>query len=127
MALTTKGIRFSLTIADCCPNRPQISCVRVRYKKLTCVPSPYIVREGDSNSGIRQKTLFMIPDFILVVGGYSGSGRLDTVEVASPDPIARPLQDCMKNMGNFPQQINGAVGTTFGKLKGKWIMQGSDD
>ena len=62
----------------------------------------------------------MISDFILVVGGWR-NGYLDTVEVASPDPIARPLQDCMKNMGNFPLQIRGAVGTTFGKLKGKWI------
>ena len=120
MALTTKGIRFSLTIADCLPNCPQISCVRVRYKKLTCVPSPYIVREDDSNSGNRQEPLFMITDFILVVGGYSGSGRLDTVEVASPDPTSSPIRDCWQNLGNFPQRIRGAVGTTFGKLKGKW-------
>ena len=69
----------------------------------------------------------MIPDFILVVGGYSGSGRLDTVEVASPDPISNPVRDCFENMGNFPQQINGAVGTTFGKLNGKWIMQDAED
>ena len=124
MALTTKGIRFSLTIADCLPNCPQISCVRVRYKKLTCVPSPYIVREDDSNSGNRQEPLFMITDFILVIGGVQsddyGTVRIDTVEVASPDPISRPVRDCWQNLGNFPQRIYGAVGTTFGKLKGKW-------
>ena len=72
----------------------------------------------------------MIPDFILVVGGYGGSpvvDWLDTVEVASPDPTSSPVRDCWENLGNFPGQINGAVGTTFGKLKGKLIMQDAED
>ena len=68
----------------------------------------------------------MITDFILVIGG-DRNGDLDAVEVASPDPTSSPVRDCWENLGNFPQQISAAVGTTFGKLKGKWIMQGSDD
>ena len=68
----------------------------------------------------------MITDFILVVGGFSGE-KIDTVEVVSPDPISCPIQEGMKNLGNFPNTIRGAVGTTFGKLKGKWIMQGAAD
>ena len=55
--------------------------------------------------------------YILVVGGNDGGGLLDTVEVVSPNPTLNPVPACMNVLGNFPTQIIGAVGTTFGKLK----------
>ena len=56
--------------------------------------------------------------YILVVGGNEGGqGFLDTVEVVSPNPTSNPIPACINVLGNFPTQIQEAVGTTFGKLK----------
>ena len=58
----------------------------------------------------------VLPDYTLIIGGYDGSSRLDTVEVVSQD-TSTPVLDCMKNLGNFPTTIIGAVGTTFGMYR----------
>ena len=51
-----------------------------------------------------------IPDYILTIGGWQSSG----VHALSTDPICNPIKPCMANLGNLPQSIRGAVGTTFG-------------
>ena len=67
---------------------------------------------------------FSVLDFILIVGGQNliRPYHLDTVEVVSPDPLSNEVPNCIKTLGDFPTTIWGAVGTTFGKLKGKWIL-----
>ena len=44
-----------------------------------------------------------------------------TVEVVSPD--GDPVPNCMKNLNDFPRKVWGAVGTTFGKLQAKLVLQ----
>ena len=57
----------------------------------------------------------VLPDYTLIIGG-SGGGILNTVEVVGQDTTS-PVPDCMKNLGNFPTRIIGAVGTTFGMYR----------
>ena len=62
------------------------------------------------------KTSFF-SDFILIVGGYGTAGRLDTVEVVSPDPVSNPVSLCTRTLRNFPTALSeGPVGTTFSKF-----------
>ena len=73
-----------------------------------------------------QYNLF-VSDFILVVGGWTGSrggtpGGFATVEAVSADPDSNPVPNCMQNITDFPKTIYGAVGTTFGKLREKMIL-----
>ena len=58
----------------------------------------------------------MLPEYTLIIGGDDGGRRIDPVEVISQD-TSIPVLDCMKNLGNFPTAIGGAVGTTFGMQK----------
>ena len=68
------------------------------------------------------EALIFVSDFTLVVGGWRSGDALNTIEVLSPNPLSNEVPNCIKTLGNFPTTINGAVGTTFGKLKGKWIL-----
>ena len=58
----------------------------------------------------------MLPEYTLIIGGDDGGRRIDPVEVISQD-TSTPVLDCMKNLGNFPTAIGGAVGTTFGMYR----------
>ena len=58
----------------------------------------------------------------LLIGGYNGNRKLDTVEVVSADPISNPVPECMKNISSFPVEISSAVGTTFGALENITIL-----
>ena len=69
-----------------------------------------------ANKGLKSKQFFSIPEYTIVIGGYTGSGNTDTVEVVSPDPISNPVPDCLKALNNFPNTIFSATGTIFGKL-----------
>ena len=71
------------------------------------------------------KAFICISDFTLIVGGDTSVWYhdTDTVEVISPDPLSHEVPQCIKTLGNFPTMIFLAVGTTFGKLKGKWKLR----
>ena len=38
----------------------------------------------------------------MVVGGYDGNERLDTVELISLDPVNHPVPDCLRQLGELP-------------------------
>ncbi len=45
----------------------------------------------------------------MVVGGWLGTARTDSVDLISLDP-ARPVPECMKLLKPYPLAINAAVG-----------------
>ena len=71
----------------------------------------------------------LVSDFFLVVGGHVLGGQpfvkpLASVEAVSAD--SNPLPNYMKNLNDFPKTIYSAVGTTFGKLLAKLVLQTED-
>ena len=72
------------------------------------------------------KAFICISDFTLIVGGDASVWHhdTDTVEVISPDPLSHEVPQCMKTQPPIPTRISEAVGTTFGKIKGKWKLKG---
>ena len=66
----------------------------------------------------------MLQDYYtLIIGGNDGSNTLDTVEVVSLDSPSHCIPNCMEDLSNIPTPIKGAVGTTFGKLQAKLVLQ----
>ncbi len=49
----------------------------------------------------------------MVVGGFNGGGRLDTVELISLDPVNHPVPDCLKQLGNYPEDMFFAGGAAL--------------
>ena len=57
---------------------------------------------------------FVFSDFLLIVGGWTGRVS-NTVEVVSPS--SHTLPSCLRNLSNFPVEVDGAVGTVIGECK----------
>ena len=57
----------------------------------------------------------LISDYLLIVGGLSSAGRVNTVELASPNSDTIP--NCLHSLNDFPVRMNGAVGTMIGECK----------
>ncbi len=49
----------------------------------------------------------------MVVGGFDGTAKLDTVELISLDPVNHPVPDCQKHLGNFPVKLRSAGGAAL--------------
>ncbi len=48
----------------------------------------------------------------MVVGGYY-SGRFNTAELISLDPVNHPVPACLKTLAPYPEKINAASGGTL--------------
>ena len=63
----------------------------------------------------------LISDYLLIVGGYSTRGTLNTVELATGNSDTIP--SCLRSLNDIPVQMYGAVGTTMiGECNTKTIL-----
>ena len=57
--------------------------------------------------------MFLSGHWIMVVGGYTGFGNVDTVDLISLDPVNHPVSECLKDRNPFYTTLYAGAGATL--------------